>query len=345
MDTARASPLRPSFFELVATEQLAESLRPALRFALEVLSPRHRALRWLAHNVDEVYVALAAALELASLRRDAALISEGFYSLRRASSYRDATLLPPRAVLSSLFWGVAVPYLRIKLDNTHVELRDTPISAPPLSFRGIPTRLPLLVRVLLALRRILISQNSRRLFLRLHPIVMGVADSASLVCKLGYLLELVPYFSPAMAMQRLVLRRLTPSEAMGPILPPAKTYTQRALRVSDAVATGVKYAAFAALVAYRFLEYYHQAEDEVPAVQTPVPPPPQPLRPVVNVPDSPDDCPLCRKRRVTPAALSKSGYVFCYECILKYVREFNKCPVTNIRAERSHICRVYHAEA
>lgn len=339
------SALRPSFFELVATEQLGNSLKPALQFLLEVLSPRHRVILWLSHNVDEVYLTLMSGLELSSLRRDAGLVSETFYSLRRASSYRDKSLLPPRSVIASIFWSVIIPYLRMKLENIYNSLRSNPISSPSLSFRGIPTRLPRLVRLLLAFRRVLISREAREVYLKAYRVVVSIADAASLLCKFAYLLELLPYFSPSMLIQRLVLRRLTATEASGPTLPKPKSYTQHALRVTDAIATAVKYTAFAALVAYRFLEYYHQAEDEVPNVQTPVPPPPQPLRPNITLPESPNDCPICGNVRVTPAALSKSGYVFCYECILKYVRESSRCPVTNVRVQRSHIWRVYHAEA
>jgi peroxin-12 len=54
-----------------------------------------------------------------------------------------------------------------------------------------------------------------------------------------------------------------------------------------------------------------------------------------------DQCPLCHARpRVQPAA-SSSGFVFCYKCILSYVRRHATCPVTKQPCSESRIVRLY----
>jgi peroxin-12 len=56
--------LRPSFFELVAQEQLRDLLAPALRFVVATLAQRHpRALLRVANRFDEVYALAMYAVE------------------------------------------------------------------------------------------------------------------------------------------------------------------------------------------------------------------------------------------------------------------------------------------
>lgn len=353
------SALRPSFFELLAVEQLNGSLRPALTFALEVLSPRHRFFDVLSFQVDEVYAILATALELASLRRDAATVSESFYTLRRSREFSPVSgALPPRAVFLSLFFAVFLPYVRRKVDakydlergrsvavsrsSSHTPQRNS--GRPALTYQGRSGHRGLLGRLL----RIFYLIFTRRNFLTLYPLVTTSSDLVSLIYKFAYLLDGTRYYTPALAFQRLILRRLTPveSSAMWGIQPPAQTFVQKVMRLTDNASTGLKYSLFAALVAYRFVEYYQAAADQQPTVRAPPPPPPQVLHPTpdFDLPQSVDDCPLCSNKRVNPSALAVSGYVFCYQCILDYVRVNEKCPVTKLPANRGDICRVYHEE-
>ena len=51
-------------------------------------------------------------------------------------------------------------------------------------------------------------------------------------------------------------------------------------------------------------------------------------------------CPICRQIRVHPC-VSTGGYVFCYPCLLNYVRKQPYCPVTAIPCGESEILRLY----
>ena len=55
---------------------------------------------------------------------------------------------------------------------------------------------------------------------------------------------------------------------------------------------------------------------------------------------NPSHCPLCRQPRINPAAAT-SGYVFCHRCIVMFVREYGKCPVTGTKCPESRILRIY----
>lgn len=51
-------------------------------------------------------------------------------------------------------------------------------------------------------------------------------------------------------------------------------------------------------------------------------------------------CSICNHTRQNPCA-SSSGYVFCYLCLLPYIREFHRCPVTGLHCEEMDIIRLY----
>ena len=52
-------------------------------------------------------------------------------------------------------------------------------------------------------------------------------------------------------------------------------------------------------------------------------------------------CPLCIKKRTNECVLSVSGFVFCYVCIFKFVREHQRCPLTNYPCTIKNIIRIY----
>ncbi len=50
-----------------------------------------------------------------------------------------------------------------------------------------------------------------------------------------------------------------------------------------------------------------------------------------------------RHKRVNPALLAVSGYVFCYPCLFNWVAEEGCCPVTRFPAGIDHIRKLYEA--
>lgn len=75
-----------------------------------------------------------------------------------------------------------------------------------------------------------------------------------------------------------------------------------------------------------------------------VPPPPPaapPLARGVTLPADSAACPLCGRARRLPAVLAASGYAFCFPCIVRYVRQYHRCPLTGVPAQESQILRLY----
>jgi len=73
------------------------------------------------------------------------------------------------------------------------------------------------------------------------------------------------------------------------------------------------------------------------------PPPPRPAkvgRGCVVPPNDGTLCALCQQKRTHPCA-SSSGYVFCYLCLLPYVREHGCCPITGLKCRELDIIRLF----
>jgi hypothetical protein len=73
-------------------------------------------------------------------------------------------------------------------------------------------------------------------------------------------------------------------------------------------------------------------------------PPPQSPTVLVSYPSLPiskDHCPLCHNKRLHPVA-SSSGYVFCFRCLVMYMRMHGpRCPVTGLACTESNLIRLY----
>ena len=116
---------RPTFFELVAQDEMVHLLRPAFKFVLTTLAtryPRHllRVHRW----SDEVYALLTLAIERYYLTAMDGTFGESFYGLKRALSRRSrgSDQIGNRDRLLALIVSVAVPFALAKLDDLYERL-------------------------------------------------------------------------------------------------------------------------------------------------------------------------------------------------------------------------------
>ncbi|KEP65591.1 UNVERIFIED_CONTAM: hypothetical protein HHA_247652 [Hammondia hammondi] len=80
--------------------------------------------------------------------------------------------------------------------------------------------------------------------------------------------------------------------------------------------------------------------DDIPAPLSPLPDDGEEDVYCVPLPQDDRICPLCHRPR-TNAACLPTGYVFCYRCLVNFVRTHNRCPVSGRRASETHIRRLY----
>lgn len=57
-----------------------------------------------------------------------------------------------------------------------------------------------------------------------------------------------------------------------------------------------------------------------------------------------DVCSLCQHPWVAPST-SPSGYVFCHKCLVLYVRENKRCPLTGAKCLEEDIIRIFEPQA
>ncbi|XP_030383694.1 peroxisome assembly protein 12 [Scaptodrosophila lebanonensis] len=53
------------------------------------------------------------------------------------------------------------------------------------------------------------------------------------------------------------------------------------------------------------------------------------------------ECPVCLLRIQTPTACAVSGYVYCWKCIVTYLKEHGSCPVTDYPITLDDLVRIY----
>ncbi|CAO1619410.1 unnamed protein product [Sympodiomycopsis kandeliae] len=126
--TTPADPLRPTFFELIASSQLNSLLSPAARFTLSVLAQRNpRIFLKFFNRFEELWAVIMFFIERHYLLTWGSSFAENFYSLKRAKKRGlNSGKLPPGArslklstvqVNTSLFCLVAVPYIKSKVHD------------------------------------------------------------------------------------------------------------------------------------------------------------------------------------------------------------------------------------
>ncbi|XP_056144579.1 peroxisome assembly protein 12 [Lampris incognitus] len=350
---------RPSIFEVLAQESLMEAVKPALRHAAKVLAESNPSvLGFLWQRFDEIFMVLDLLLQNHFLSLSSASFSENFYGLKRVSSSRR--VLPVHLGLNrkshwlSLLLLCLVPYLRAKLELTLARQRDE----DDFSIRVVRSR----------------SQSLYRALLAAYPYA-STAWAGWLLCQqLLYVFGQVQAHSPLLWLAGVRLAHLTAldirdMELQGHITenPTGLSLLQRAWCAVGQVAGGVAVSLSTSLSLgvffLQFLEWWYSSENQS-TVKTltslPTPPPPLHLRqeassswPTGRLSGEAGftscggswECPLCLNRRTNNTVLSTSGFVFCYPCVYRYVKNNQRCPVTGYPTELQHLVKIYVPES
>jgi len=130
---------RPSFFEMLAQQELMTYIRPAIRYSLAILSQRHPRLIWFALHSDEIFAGFSLLLEHHHLKYYDASFSEHFYGLIRVKTLSNrenvngvekpkhegpSNLIPisTRDRNVALLFLVILPYLKAKMDQWYTSI-------------------------------------------------------------------------------------------------------------------------------------------------------------------------------------------------------------------------------
>lgn len=330
--------LRPSYFEMFAQERLLPTLKPALRFVLQVFAQRHPRLLPVALKSDEIFTFLHFLLELNSLRKNQASCAEAFYGLRRghtfsareASSAVEQGPLSRNEIVSSLVCLVFIPYVKQKLDNLYEEASGSALA--DMFFQGQN-----------------VQQHSmwKTVFVKVYPIFHALYELWFFLQQLLFLFGKTRYYSPLLRLQGILVRRLT-AEELRAMPNNTTTSSSKFISLVDRFIHLLKIAAIGGVFAFKFLEWLVAAENKLPRNASYIPLPPVPLRPSskgISLPTDKSLCPLCHQVRRNPAVCVSSGYVFCYQCIFTFVERESQCPVTKMPSTIHDIQRLFHEQS
>lgn len=223
--------LKPSLFELLAEQQLADLLPPTLRYLLAVATHRYpRYLLRVLNNYDEVYALLGVAVERYYLQTFGGSFTENFYALKRekvlsveGGEIKRTQLAVPDEVRQRLRLGgadvwknlavlVGIPYLKRKLDESY-DIHIAPSASLLMSGSlGGPRYLD----------RDALPQNATieqklmwyyKWFLRnVYPSLNAAYYFSILAFSLGYLFDGTKYSSPFLWMIGSRMRRMGPAD-------------------------------------------------------------------------------------------------------------------------------------
>ncbi|XP_068218105.1 peroxisome assembly protein 12 [Palaemon carinicauda] len=326
---------RPSIFDVVAQDSLLSTLQPALKHALKVLAESNpERYGWCLQSHCEIFAIFNFIIQYHYLSNYGASFAENFYDLKRIQIHKADGLEPlslsSKTITKSVVALVCFPYIQNKLDNVFNSLRERE-SDGLLSQKGWISSL-------------------QRFFLKLWPVIHLSWEGLCLIFYLRYLVGKSKFHSPLLLMCGVKLANLTDDDLeviedrAQAMLSFRNIRSARQLgqwfmeRIGSSIMNSLEVTAFF----LQFLDWFYSSGNTPRSIASkPIPAPPQITDELKPSSLKSEDCPVCYKKRKQDTALSVSGYVFCYSCILTYVKNEGKCPVTGYPATSSHLIRIY----
>ncbi|XP_060806775.1 peroxisome assembly protein 12 isoform X2 [Amyelois transitella] len=313
----------PSIFQVTAQEALGATVKPALKKLVEYLAAVYpNKCGWCERWYDELYLLFDCCLQYHYLKHYAASFSESFYGLLRVPVSVSGEFssghhrLPPGLEQASLAVLVLLPYLKDKLETVIDKWREDEEDG-----RLGKDRLRHAAVVVYGVAHM--SWSAWRL-LRWGAFLTRGAAPDPLLAVLGLSLKHAPPPAPQPddhTWSDLFRNMVTGNFGAALTFP-----------MLGALCLGaVEYGAFAV----QFLRWWEARG--APAAGLPAPPPPQRPQPAAHK----NRCPLCRRAWRIPTVLPVSGYIFCYVCISRHVRQHSACPVTRCPASDRELVRLY----
>jgi peroxin-12 len=222
-------------------------------------------------------------------------------------------------------------------------------------------------------------EKIRSLFVLVYPYLHMTHEGTIVFYQWSYLVGRSVFYSPSLHALGMIIRRVTMADIQTQNNTKSLVQSSKELskpKIEDAMKAARKLAGYGLVAAvmigwasnirtelHRRRQQWinesvsSQINNRAPNISLPVNsgagiavPPPQPPKvmlsantPIQSLPLNKALCPLCRQTRVNPVA-STSGYVFCYRCLVLYVRDHGTCPLTGLPCPESKLVRVYETE-
>ncbi|EPQ32472.1 uncharacterized protein PFL1_00667 [Pseudozyma flocculosa PF-1] len=292
--SSSSDPYHPSFFELAASDQLRDLIKPAARYILAVLAQRNpRHLIRIVNHFDEVYHLVMLGVERHYLSTWGASFAENFYGLKRrrrpalqttraqsssastSVAIARAEALTRREVRLSLLFAVGLPYVQAKLHDfwerngggvDGLDGDDDGLFGD----EGQPGGRSRLMEEAPASRRERLHRALLRLFKTSYPYAGALYQLWLLSYNVGYLFDKTPYWRPWFWLMRVDVRRMGGGDGpRRPVLPKRMPPLSQPLRLLSTllrlsprlVFESLKYALPLSIFFFKFLEWWYGADN------------------------------------------------------------------------------------
>lgn len=200
-------------------------------------------------------------------------------------------------------------------------------------------------------------QGLQGLLCRVYPLIHGLWEAVVFYYQVAYMFGIERCHSPLLRLAELTLRHLTDDEMAAkqtqqPLsqLLHNKTRLQRVLmmlsRLLSLTSVVLSTSLSVGVFFLQFLDWWYASDQRTATTMAlPIPRPPTASLSRRGDYQLSTVCPLCNKLRTNDTALSVSGYVFCYPCIMRFVKEKGCCPVTGCPAQSDHLIRLYQTDS
>ncbi|ODN03666.1 Peroxisome assembly protein 12 [Orchesella cincta] len=340
--TGTADSSKPSVFEILSHQGFAKALKPAAFHIIKVIVERNPEGKCaLAYQYfDELYLMFDAVVQWHYILTRGATLSETFYGLERKLTTTNQKLTRLRL---SYVASVILPYVSSKLERLYKDqLEET-------STEGHNSQTTQNARV---------SSN----FLAIYPYFKAMLRAVNLYYLLSFTFGYSDHHSLTFRLLQMRLGYMSQDRSKFMEAKNAElwmtSHWKNPRMVPQLVLRGlgesVLYAVEMGTFFIQFLEWWYNDDRRarVTIASVPVPPAPHSAhtaenKDVQNIvklrPEDMDKCPLCRKQLKNPTAISVSGMVYCYGCILPYLRKESMCPLTKLVCNSNHLIRIYQS--
>lgn len=307
---------RPNFFELFLKDHLEESLKPAFKYVVRALEGRDPRFWWFSKHRTELFRTLMAVVEAYHLWNHDSSFSERFLDLRRVSARCPEVgglTTTERMVSLGFLVGVPLALESLRRATKHRALTEEQDFASKLA-RAVSVALPMI------------------------RTTIGIAGVGYSIAFIG---NMTSFSSPWLHLAGVKLvsaatsgRQQQQQQVAGGIV----------RVIGKAIGDSLRLVLPLAAFGYRSLEWWYSMPHAVSGVPSLDAIPPSPDAPRlcsgVTVPAG-DVCPLCGKQRTNTAVLATSGFAFCYPCIVPFIRQHSKCPLTGLPTTEDQIRRLF----
>ena len=339
--------VKPTIFDIMAQENMNSLFQQSFKHILKWLinntnsSSRLFKLNKLKNYTDEIYLLIHSAIEYGYLKRYDSLFSEYFYGMKRVG----LDVGNKKRILSIVF-SLCLPYLKSKLDEYYEEIEKFDLN--------------------------LDSSKIKKIIKKLYPYFHLVYSLTFLFYKFKFIINKSDFNSPLLHILGLKLV-YNMSNDQNNIQKSTQSFIFTILKY-------LNYAFTSFIFLLQFLKWHEQYVDNESfdlnsnsslsfvnlyklivkksdvkkgeeynddQNSTLIEPPKLPTKLTLDsnyyklLMNDKQLCPLCMSKRKNECALSVSGFVFCYTCIFKFIKQHNRCPITGYQCTTKNIIRIY----